>query len=67
MVNGLSPCSALQLSRELGVRYNSAWRFEHKLLQVMHERNQKEKLSGRIELDDVYLGGERPGKRGRGG
>lgn len=32
----------------------------------MHERNRGETLSGRIEIDDAYLGGERPGKRGRG-
>jgi len=32
----------------------------------MRERNQGEKLSGPIELDDAYLGGERSGKRGRG-
>ncbi len=56
----------MQLSRELGVAYNPAWKLKHKLLQIMHERNQGEKLSGRIELDDAYLGGERPGKRGRG-
>ncbi|SDJ60971.1 IS1595 family transposase [Billgrantia gudaonensis] len=61
-----SGISALQLSRELGVSYNTAWKLKHKLLQVMHERNQGERLSGRIELDDAYLGGERPGKRGRG-
>ena len=58
--------SALQLSRELGVSYNTAWKLKHKLLEVMHERNQGETLTGRIEIDDAYLGGERPGKRGRG-
>jgi len=58
--------SALQLSRELGVSYNTAWQLKHKLLQVMHERNQGETLAGRIEIDDAYLGGERSGKRGRG-
>ena len=62
--NGIS---ALQLSRELGVSYNTAWKLKHKLLlQVMHERNQGEKLTGRIEIDDAYLGGERQGKPGRG-
>ena len=61
-----SGISALQLSRELGVAYNTAWKLKHKLLQVMHGRNQGEKLSGRIEIDDAYLGDERPGKRGRG-
>ena len=61
-----SGISALQLSRELGVTYNTAWKLKHKILQVMYERNQGEMLTGRIEMDDAYLGGERPGKRGRG-
>lgn len=61
--NGLS---ALQLSRELGISYNTAWKLKHKILQVMLERNQGKRLSGRIEIDDAYLGGERSGKRGRG-
>lgn len=58
--------SALQLSRELGVCYNTAWQLKHKSLQVMLERSEGEHLSGRIEIDDAYLGGERPGKPGRG-
>jgi transposase-like protein len=58
--------SALQLSRELGVKYDTAWRLKHKLMQVMHEHQRHQPLSGRIELDDAYLGGERAGKRGRG-
>lgn len=58
--------SALQLRRELGVNYNTAWRIKHKVMQVMLERNQSETLHGRIEIDDAYLGGERSGKRGRG-
>lgn len=47
--NGIS---ALQLSREIGVSYNAAWRLTHKLLQVMFERSQEEKLVGRIEIDE---------------
>jgi len=35
-------------------------------MQVMLEHNAGESLTGRIEMDDAYLGGERPGKRGRG-
>lgn len=58
--------SALQLSRELGVSYNTAWKLKHKILQVMLERCDSKRLAGRIEIDDAYLGGERPGKRGRG-
>lgn len=58
--------SALQLSREIGVNYNTAWKLKHKLMQVMMERQDGDWLCGRIEMDDAYLGGERPGKRGRG-
>jgi ribosomal protein L37AE/L43A len=58
--------SALQLMREIGVSYNTAWKIKHKLMQVMLERQQGETFSGRIEIDDAYIGGERPGKPGRG-
>jgi transposase-like protein len=61
--NGIS---ALELSKQLGVSYNAAWRSKHKLMQVMLENNDNEKLLCRIEVDDAYLGGKRSGKRGRG-
>ena len=61
--NGLS---ALHLSRELGVRSRTAWTMKHKLMQVSWERGKTTPLTGRIEMDDAYLGGERAGKRGRG-
>ncbi|CAH1204069.1 hypothetical protein NTGBS_510028 [Candidatus Nitrotoga sp. BS] len=37
-----------------------------KLLQVMTERESSRVLEGRVEIDDAYLGGGRPGRRGRG-
>ena len=59
--------SALELKRKLGISYKAAWRMRHKLMQVMMERESSKKLSGRIEIDDAYLGGEHTGgKRGRG-
>ncbi len=58
--------SALQLSREIGVNYDTAWRLKQKLMQVMLERQQSKSLKGVIEMDDAYLGGELAGKRGRG-
>ena len=59
--------SAMKLRRHLGISYNAAWRMKHKLMQVMNERDDDNKLSGFIEVDDAYLGGERTGgKRGRG-
>jgi len=62
--NGIS---ALQMKRQLGIGYNAAWRMKHKLLQVMKERDDSQPLSGHVQMDDVYWGGERHGgKRGRG-
>mgnify|MGYP000444467178 CR=1 FL=1 len=59
--------SSLALMRQLGVSYNTAWSLKHKIMQVMKERDDSQPLSGIIQLDDVYWGGERRGgKRGRG-
>lgn len=59
--------SAMELHRLLGISYNAAWRMKQKLMQVMMERDHDKPLSGIIELDDAYLGGERTGcKPGRG-
>ncbi|WP_421851776.1 IS1595 family transposase [Marinomonas sp.] len=61
--NGIS---ALELSRQLGISYNAAWRMKHKLMQTMKERDDETPLKGCIQLDDVYWGGVRRGIRGRG-
>ena len=59
--------SALELSRQLGISYNAAWRMKHKLMQAMKERDDTQALGGIVQLDDAYWGGERRGgKRGRG-
>ena len=59
--------SALELMRQLGVCYKSAWLLKHKLMEVMPAREEPRQLDGRVEIDDAYLGGERPGgKTGRG-
>jgi len=59
--------SALELKRQIGVSYNTAWSMKQKIMQVMKERDDSRPLSGTIQLDDVYWGGERHGgSRGRG-
>jgi hypothetical protein len=59
--------SALSLHRQLSVFYNTAWSIKQKLMLVMKERDDSKQLSGIIQLDDVYWGGEHHGdKRGRG-
>jgi hypothetical protein len=59
--------SALELKRHLGVRYRTAWRLKHKIMQAMLEREETRQLAGFVQVDDAYLGGERNGgKPGRG-
>jgi transposase-like protein len=58
--------SSLELGRRLGVTQTTAWMLKHKLAQVMMERNATWRLKGDVQMDDVYIGGSRSGKRGRG-
>ena len=59
--------SALTLMRHLGVCYDTAWKLKHKIMQAMTEREETRQLSGFVQIDDAYLGGERNGgKPGRG-
>lgn len=67
MTQSKNSVSSLELKRQLGVSYKSAWIMKHKLLEVMVQREAPRQLQGRVEIDDAYLGGERTGgKRGRG-
>jgi len=58
--------AALELARQLGVKWDTAWLIKQKLMETMRQRNGNYKLRGDVQLDDAYLGGGRPGKRGRG-
>jgi transposase-like protein len=58
--------SSLALMRQLGTSYRTAWLIHHKLMAAMSERDSQRPLSGHVQLDDAYLGGERPGVGGRG-
>ena len=59
--------SSLELSRHLGVKYDTAWLLHNKILRAMSEREEAYLLRGKIQMDDAYLGGEHPGgKAGRG-
>ncbi|NJM43208.1 MAG: IS1595 family transposase, partial [Brachymonas sp.] len=59
MTQSKNAVSALELKRQLGVNYKTAWLIKHKLLRVMELRDEPYKLGGRVEIDDAYLGGER--------
>lgn len=59
--------SSLALKRQLGVSYPTAWLMHQKILAAMAQREEAHRLSGIVQLDDAYLGGERAGgKAGRG-
>jgi ribosomal protein L37AE/L43A len=53
--------AALELMRQLGVSYRTAWLLKHKIMEAMRLREQHRELSGRVEIDDAYLGGELTG------
>lgn len=58
--------SALGLQAALGLgSYHTAWTWLHKLRRAM-VRPGRDRLSGVIEVDEIFIGGEHPGKAGRG-
>ena len=58
--------NALGLQRIMGLgSYRTSWAWLHKLRQAM-VRPGRDRLTGMIEVDETYVGGEKPGKRGRG-
>ena len=58
--------SALNVQRILGLgSYETAWTWLHKLRRAM-VRPGRDRISGSIQVDETYIGGEKPGKRGRG-
>jgi transposase-like protein len=66
VTNQKSGVSALGLQRVLGLgSYHTAWSWLHKLRRAM-VRPGRDRLAGVVEVDEVFIGGERSGKRGRG-
>lgn len=66
VVNQKNGVSALGLQKALGLgSYQTAWAWLHKLRRAM-VRPGRDKLSGVVEMDETFIGGERSGKRGRG-
>jgi transposase-like protein len=64
MANTRMGISAMHLKRELGVTYKTAWRMFTQIRKLT--ANDAGNLFGQIEVDETYIGGKRPGKRGRG-
>jgi len=49
--------AAKELQRQLGVTYKCAWRMAHELRKLMAAADHGGKLSGHIEMDEMYVGG----------
>ena len=61
-----SGVNAVNLKELLGFgSYGTAWTWLQKLRRCTI-RNEREKLSGRVEVDEFFVGSQRSGKRGRG-
>lgn len=65
VTNQKTGVSALGLQRLLGLRsYKTAWAWLHKLRRAM-VRPGRDRLTGYVEVDEAYVGGVHPGRRGR--
>ena len=77
MLNARKGLSALQLSRDLQVNKNTAWRVSMQIRKAMTQKGQRDLLMGIVEMDESYIGGkprkgnksggpQQDNKRGRG-
>lgn len=67
MCSSRNGVAALELKRQLGVTYKTAWRMAHAIRRLMKDDTDPDKLKGTVEGDETYYGGYRSGgKRGRG-
>jgi len=58
--------SAMELQRQMGFgSYQTAWSWLHKIRRAM-VRPDRPPLAARVEADETYVGGPRPGRSGRG-
>ncbi len=65
VTNQKTGVSALGLQRTLGLRsYKTAWTWLHKLRRAM-VRPDRDRLTGRVEVDETLVGGVHQGRRGR--
>ena len=67
MLNAKKGLSALQLSRDLSVNKNTAWRITMQIRKAMTQAAQRNLLTGIVEMDETYVGGKpRKGTKGDG-
>src|ERR671929_911974 len=66
VTSGKGGIAATELQRQLGLgSYQTAWTWLRKLRKAM-VRPDRPPLAERVEADETYVGGPKPGKRGRG-
>lgn len=65
ILNAKKGISALQLSRDLDVNKNTAWRISMQIRKAMTQSEQRVMLTGIVEMDETYVGGKpRKGSKG---
>ena len=55
--NAVKGISALQLSRDLGVQYKTAFVLAHKIRESLMEQRELDKLDGEVHMDGAYVNG----------
>lgn len=53
--------SAVELGKEIGVSYPTAWLMPHKIRKAMSDRDRRYRLGGLVEADEGYVGVEEHG------
>lgn len=58
IANAAKGLSALQLSRDVGVQYKTAFVLAHKIREALADETEHLKLAGTVEIDGAYFGGK---------
>jgi transposase-like protein len=58
MTSSKKGVSSLQISRELGITYRSAWFMTHRIREAMKMPDGEPPLNGTVEVDETYVGGK---------
>lgn len=57
--------AAKELERQIGCTYKTAWRMAHELRKLMATADKKGKLSGHVEVDEMFFGPKVKNRKGR--